>query len=377
MRIVLSAPNTLGYPDGGHVWVFINWALGFRSLGHEVVWLDVTHDRDTPETVAGLLKEMRSRLAPFGLDRQIALCTESGDTYTHEADCELYPLEKALGSELLCDHRYNLPAKIVERFKTSMLVDIDPGQFHVALDLGTYTPAPHDFYFTVGEWAKFTHTQKPLFNTRGWQWRYTPPPVALDQWPVTPAKADAAFTTVSNWFMSNEWMPDPEGNWYGNSKRAAFQDYLDLPQKSPRPMELCLNIGTHQPEIDLLEGKGWRIVNSTTTSHPQEYRRYLQNSLGEFSCAKPAYVRMKTGWLSDRTVCYLASGKPVVIQKTGDSDIFDGQIGMLRFDTPAEAEKMIAKVSNDYDTHSRAARALAEQHLDARKVLARVLEQCV
>ena len=99
MRIVLSAPNTLGYPDGGHVWVFINWALGFRSLGHEVVWLDVTHDKDTPETVAALLSEMRSRLAPFGLDEQIALCTEAGDAYAHEADVGLYPLEQALTGE--------------------------------------------------------------------------------------------------------------------------------------------------------------------------------------------------------------------------------------------------------------------------------------
>ncbi|HEX8339267.1 MAG TPA: hypothetical protein VF624_00010 [Tepidisphaeraceae bacterium] len=376
MRIVLSAPNTLGYPDGGHVWVFINWALGFRSLGHEVVWLDVTHDKDTPEVVAALLQEMRSRLAPFGLDSQIALCTEAGDAYAHEAELGLYPLEDALGGDLLCDHRYNLPAKIVGRFKTSMLVDIDPGQFHVALDVGTYKPAPHDFYFTVGEWAKFTHAQKAMFNTHGFHWQYTPPPVALDEWPVTPAGPDAAFTTVSNWFMSNEWMPAPDGVWYDNSKRAAFQDYLDLPRASARPMELCLNIGTYQPEIDLLGSKGWRIVKSQATSHPQDYRRYLQNSLAEFSCAKPAYVRMKTGWLSDRTVCYLASGKPVVIQKTGESDIFDGRLGMLRFETPAEAQSQITDVCENYDKHSQAARAIAEQHLDARTVLARVLERC-
>ncbi len=373
MRICLSAPNTLGYPDGGHVWVFLNWALGFLLLGHEVIWLDVVESHDSPERVTQMLAIMRDRLRPFGLDQSIALCTPAGNAYEHERRLELVPLDRALACNVLCDHRYNLPEKVVAPFRRSMMIDIDPGQFHVALDLGTYHTAPHTHYFTVGEWVKFT--ANPPFNTHGRDWIYTPPPVALDQWPVTPADPAAPLTTISNWYMHNEWMPDGQGDWYDNSKRAAFQPFLDVPQRSPIPLELCLNIGHYQPEIDLLESKGWRVRKSPTISHPVEYRRYIQQSRGEFSCAKPAYQRLQTGWLSDRTACYLASGKPAVIQKTGPSDFLDAGEGVLRFTTPGEAVAMLQHVHAHYASHAAAARRLAEDHLDAKKVLMRALEQ--
>ncbi|HEY0007951.1 MAG TPA: hypothetical protein VGB55_04430, partial [Tepidisphaeraceae bacterium] len=201
MRICVSAPNTLGYPDGGHIWVFINWVLGFRSLGHEISWLDIAPAEDSPERLRERIKVLQDRLRPFGLDTVLALSTEDGDPLSDEADLPLQPLEHALSADVLCDHRYNLAHKTVARFKRSMMIDIDPGQFHVALDLGTYNLAPHDAYFTIGEWPKFTDKQPALFNTRGWQWHYTPPPVALDQWPVKAVSGHAAFTTVSNWFM--------------------------------------------------------------------------------------------------------------------------------------------------------------------------------
>ncbi len=373
MRICLSAPNTLGYPDGGHLWVFLNWALGFRSLGHEVVWLDVVADGDTPRCVAEMLTTLRERLHPFGLDQTIALASATGDALDNERQLQLVPLASAQSCDVLCDHRYNLPEKIVASFRRSMMIDIDPGQFHVALDLGTYSTAPHTHYFTIGEWTKAAH--KPLFNTHGHDWIYTPPPVALDQWPATACDAVAPLTTVSGWFMKNEWMPDDNGDWYDNSKRAAFQPYLDVPQQSPLPLELCLNIFSYQPEVDLLESKGWRIGKSPAIAHPLDYRRYIQRSRGEFSCAKPAYVRLKTGWLSDRTACYLASGKPVVIQKTGESDIFPDSHGTLRFTTPAEAVAMLQQVHDHYPDHAQAARQLAEDHLDAKKVLKLALER--
>jgi len=266
---------------------------------------------------------------------------------------------------------------VVKAFRRSMLIDIDPGQLHVALDLGTYHPAPHGSYFTVGEWSKFLADEQPAFNTHGIDWQYSPPPVALDQWPVVRSAAGAPLTTVSNWYMANEWMPDEHGNWYDNSKRAAFQSCLDIPKDSPIPLELCLNIGSYQPEIDLLISKGWRIVKSPTVAHPDAYRKYIQQSAGEFSVAKPAYVRMRTGWLSDRTACYLASGKPVIVEKTGRSDIFPDDRGTLRFTDVEGARACLSLLAKDYELHARAARSLAEEHLDARKVLSRILDRCL
>lgn len=377
MHICLSAPNTLKYPDGGHLWVFLNWALGFRSLGHQIVWLDVQHLKLTEAQFDAKLATLRARLEPFGLQDAVALAKPDGRPLDREKELPLLPLESVLSCDLLCDHRYDLPHRLVEPFKRSMLIDIDPGQLQTALAGGTYDLAPHTSYFTIGEWTKYADRSPPPFSTHGVHWHYTAPPVVLDQWPVTPAAPDAAMTTVSDWFMANAWAQDEQGNYYDNSKRAAFEPYLDLARQSPLPLELCLNLGGYQEELDRLAALGWRAIDSAATSDPQDYRRYIQRSLGEFSCAKPAYVRMRTGWLSDRTASYLASGKPVVVHHTGRSDFLDQGEGSLRFSSPDEAVQMLKRVRDDYPRHARAARQIAETHLDARTVLQRVLEIAV
>lgn len=376
MRIVLSCPNTLSYPDGGHVWVFINWALGFKSLGHDVLWLDVIKADDTDESVAGQLAKMRQRLSAFGLDESIVLCTKDGKAYDAPG---LRTLDEAISADVLCNHRYDLAPSLIRAFRNSMMIDIDPGQLQTAFDLGTYPFVPHTSYFTVGEWPKYVAEKPPRFNTHGVKWHYVPPPVDLASWPVSPPGPDASFTTVSNWFMSDDWMPYPDNpkEFYDNSKRTAFQDYLNLPKATGLPLELCINIGTYQPEIDLLNGLGWRVRKSDEVSDPQVYRRYLQTSLGEFSSAKASYVYLQTGWLSDRTASYLASGKPTIVLKTGPSDIFPDADGILRFTDAASAERCLKEIMANYDHHCRAARQIAETHLDARKVLRRALEIAV
>lgn len=371
MRIVLSAPNTLSYPDGGHVWVFINWALGFKSLGHDVLWLDVTKPTDTPEHVDAMLALFRERLAVYGLDHSIVLATHDGKPINLPG---LRTLDEALSADVLCNHRYNLPADLIRAFKHSMMVDIDPGQLQWCYDMGTYPFVPHTSYFTVGEWPKYG--TKPPFNTHGVVWHHVAPPVDLPSWPVTPRVPDAAFTTVSGWYMSDAWMPYPDKptDYYDNSKRTAFQPYLDLPETTGLPLELCLGLGDYQPEIDALQAKGWRIRKSDDVSDPEIYRRYVQTSIGEFSSAKASYVLLNTGWLSDRTATYLASGKPVVVLKTGPSDFLPDAEGIFRFTDAASAASMLNDATTNYDHHCRAARQLAEDHLDARKVLRRALE---
>jgi hypothetical protein len=376
MRIVLSAPNTLGYPDGGHVWVFINWALGFKSLGHEVLWLDVVKDGDSPEKNASLLEVMRARLTAVGLGDSIVLCTAAGKAFDLPG---LRTLDEALSAEVLCNHRYDLSPDIIKAFKHSMLVDIDPGQLQQCYDMGTYQFVPHTSYFTVGEWPEFVDQLPPRFPQHGVKWHYVPPPIDLASWPVSPPGNNAAFTTVSNWFMTDCWMPEPDDpkSYYDNSKRTAFEPYLNLPKVAGLPLELSLNLGGYQPEIDLLQGLGWRFRESREVSDPQVYRRYVQNSLGEFSSAKASYVKLQTGWLSDRTASYLASGKPAVVLKTGPSKIFPDNEGICRFTDPASAERMLRDVVKNYDHHCVAARQIAENHLDAKKVLTKALETAV
>jgi hypothetical protein len=123
-----------------------------------------------------------------------------------------------------------------------------------------------------------------------------------------------------------------------------------------------------------MESRGWRIRHSTEVAgSPLMYRSYVQRSRGEFSCVKPSCIRFQNGWVSDRTLCYLASGKPAVVQHTGPSSFLPSGEGMFRFQTMDEAVEALARVNADYPRHSRAAREVAETYFDAEKVLRDVL----
>ena len=146
---------------------------------------------------------------------------------------------------------------------------------------------------------------------------------------------------------------------------------------TPQPLELALFLCSAKDDADrrVMLDHGWRIQDSREVAgSPQAYRSYIGRSRGEFSCAKASCIRLQNAWVSDRTLCYLASGRPVVVQHTGPSDILPHGEGMFRFTTMAEAAAAFEAIDTDYGRHARAARALAEAHFDARAVAARILE---
>src|SRR5262249_11504230 len=133
-----------------------------------------------------------------------------------------------------------------------------------------------------------------------------------------------------------------------------------------------------EEERRTLEGHGWRVCHSfAVASTPWDYQKYIQNSRGEFSCVKPSCVRLQNAWVSDRTLCYLASGKPAVVQHTGPSCILPDAAGLFRFRDLQEAARCLETAAADYDNQCRLARALAEEYFDARKVVRRVLERAL
>jgi glycosyltransferase involved in cell wall biosynthesis len=186
------------------------------------------------------------------------------------------------------------------------------------------------------------------------------------------------MTTISAW-DSKDWMIDGEVN-YPNTKRVAFLPFRELPSLTPQPLELALFLRTARDaeERAMLEEHGWRIRQSREVAgNPEDYRAYIRNSRGEFSCAKPSCIQFQNAWVSDRTLCYLASGKPVVVQDTGPSRYLPDGEGMFRFSTPEQAAAAMAAMNSDYARHGRAARALAEAHFDAKQVAARILEVAI
>ena len=174
---------------------------------------------------------------------------------------------------------------------------------------------------------------------------------------------------------------------YANDKRTGFLPFLDLPAHTRQALELALCLRAddqlhleddEEAERQALVERGWRVRHAhAVASTPWDYQRYIQGSRGEFSCVKPSCVRLQNAWVSDRTLCYLASGKPVVVQHTGPSRFLPDAAGMFRFKDFAEAIRCLDAVSRDYQRQCRLARALAEEYFDATKVVAKVLERAL
>jgi hypothetical protein len=198
----------------------------------------------------------------------------------------------------------------------------------------------------------------------GVEWFHFRPPVCLDLWPPAGEAANPAFTTVAGWW-SGEYVRGLEDGvevLYENTKRVAFLRVLDLPRWTSQRLELALYLGDGDvPERRMFERRGWRVRRSQQVARtPAMYHAYIQQSRGEFSAAKPSCMRFQNAWVSDRTLCYLASGKPAVVQDTGPSAFLPNGEGLFRFTTVAEAAAALAAVNADYERHCRAARALAE-----------------
>lgn len=376
-RVCLSA-TTLGYPEGGgHAWVFLNWALGLRAAGAEVIWLETTGGGGAKAPDEKLLRRvavLRERLAKFDLDRGLVVHLDSGsDAGCGESLAGCSGLEAALEADLLVNFHYWLNPAIVTQFRRSALVDLDPGITQTYVSRGDMRMTPHDFYFTIGETIGREGSVIPHLDLR---WHYTAPAISLQAWPVVPAPTSALaapFTAISHW-QSDEFMPDQSGGWYRNDKRSGFEPFLDLPSKTNQPLELAIYINSDDPELSDLRRRGWRVRRSGEVSgNTASYQQYIQQSRGEFGCGKPAYVKLQTAWISDRTLCYLASGRPAVVQDTGPSRLLPDRSGLFRFRTIDDAAACIDAANFDYEKHSRAARALAEELFDARQVATRLL----
>jgi len=164
-----------------------------------------------------------------------------------------------------------------------------------------------------------------------------------------------------------------------NTKRMSFLRFLELPRHTRQSLELALYLtGKDSEDRARLEHHGWRVRDSReVTSSPEAYRSYVQRSRGELSCAKPSYVEFQSAWISDRTLCYLASGKPAVVQHTGPSAYLPNGEGLFRFTTVAEAVGALDAVNADYERHCRAARGIAEAYFDGEQIAARILNEAL
>jgi hypothetical protein len=357
----------------------MQYVLGLRQCGCDVYWMERVQHRDAERARMAIAVFMR-RMAAFGMSDRVILFTDNPGADDHgpgEALGRPHAEARALmaAADLLLNFQYDLNESTLNAFRRTALVDIDPGLLQLWIRSGQLRVATHGHYFSVGE--RFAPPGRTVPGPT-LPWVRIRPAVCLEHWPARSAPADAPITTVSTW-DDGQWIEDGQTR-YENTERLSFLQFRELPARVRQRLELALRLRSDADRRDrrIMEDHGWNIRESRVVAGtPERYQSYVQGSRGEFSCARPADVRFQNARVSDRTLCYLASGKPVVIQDTGPSDYLAGGEGLFRFQNLDQAAAAVDAIDQDYGRHCHAARSLAETHFDARRVAERILEHAL
>jgi hypothetical protein len=356
----------------GHTWVFLQYLLGLRRLGWHVLFVDWLDEEmcGGPVAKSRHANYLRSVMERFGLEDSYSLLDRRngqavGGLPRHEV------LRQAQSSAFLLNVMgYLDDEEILATAPRRVFLDIDPGFPQMWRELGLADLfTGHDDFVTVGE--RVGRDDCPI-PTAGLDWITTRPPVVLEHWPRRNGQG-RTFTSVVTWrgaFDSVEYGEKAYG-----LRVHEFRKFVELPRRSGRPFELALDIhADDERDRALLEENGWRLIDPVVAAgDPDRYREYLGSSLGELMVAKSMYVETRSGWFSDRSACYLASGRPVLAQDTGLEGLYPLGEGLLTFRTIDDALAGVEAVWGNYARHASAARAIAEEQLDSDIVLTELL----
>lgn len=363
-RIVVCGAVAQKPGQPGHTWQFLQYLLGFRRLGYEVLFVDRL-DAAEPTRV----DYVRRTLERFSLDWSIShdegehsgLSRRDTLAWIRSADLLLNVMGFCADDELLAPARHRV------------FLDTDPGFGQMWYDLGLADVfAGHDAYVTIGERIGTPGCSIP---TCGLRWETTRQPVVLDQWPVAPPPRDRfAFGSIATW--RGAYAPiEYAGRRYG-LRAHEFRRFAELPRITGRRFDLALDIApADHADCLLLENGGFHLADpSTVTATLDGYRDYVRSSWAELMVAKEMYVASCSGWFSERSACYLASGRPVLAQDTGLDGLLPSGEGLITFTDLEEASAGVEAIAGDWQRQARAARDLAETHFDSDLVLGRLLD---
>jgi hypothetical protein len=366
-RIVFSGMVAGDPEQGGASWAVLQYVLGLRGLGHDVYLVEPV-DRLEPRSVRYFEELVRD----FSLDGHAALLLRGGTESAGVPYPELVRLARDADvvlnvSGMLRDEELVGPAPL------RVFLDLDPAfnQLWHAVDGIDMGFDLHNRFVTVGLELGAPGCPVP---TCGREWIATIPPVFLPCWSRAEAIETDAFTTVGNWrgYGSIAW----NGRRYGQ-KAHSLRKLVALPRLTGERLApaFAIHEGEHG-DLRSLRDHGWELIDPRRVAgSPGRYAAFVRGSKGELGVAKEGYVESRCGWFSDRSACYLASGRPVVAQDTGFSRHLPVGEGLLSFSTAEEAAAAIEEVNAAYERHADAARALAEEALDSDRVLAALLER--
>jgi len=374
-RVVVSG-SIAQYPLGGMTWHHLQYVLGLARLGHDVLYLEDTGAGPYDPAARTVVKQPAANvdylarvMSRFGLAERWAHCHLQGEwsglpaarreQFVRSADLLLN-----VSGMLSRPEAYRAVARLA-------YVDTDPVFNHAKLANGNAAfrrlVDAHDVHFSFGE--RLTGA----IPAGGIAWRPTRQPIVLSEWRAPRPRPDV-FSTVMNWRARRK-----TGD-HGGEKDIELLRFADLPQLvAPAVLELAVEPGKNgEAPLELLSSKGWRLVDPRRAcASLDDYRAYLGSSMAEWSVAKNGYVRARPGWFSERSACYLAAGRPVVVQDTGFAAVLPVGEGIVPFATVEEAAAGINDVRDRYERHSDAARAIAAEYFDSGKVLARLVEEAL
>jgi hypothetical protein len=369
-RIVIAGCMAQKPNQAGHTWQYLQYLLGFRRLGWDVLFVD----RLAGPVEAGdaRVRYVSDVFGEAGLDGAWTIGLDDG---SHIGASRAETLDRVRGADLLlnvmgyCDDEELLAAA-----RRRVFLDTDPGfgQMWRALGLADVF-AGHDAYVTIGERIGAADCTIPACDL---EWITTPQPVVLDEWRCTaPPAGRVRFTSIASW--RGAYGPiDYLGHRYG-LRVHQMRRFTDLPGVAPADFELALDIHPDEREdIGLLRDRGWMLSDpSLAAATPSSYRRFVQGSGAELMVAKGMYVDSRSGWFSERSICYLASGRPVLAQDTGLGELYPTGRGLVTFSTLDEAAAGVESIVADHAGHSAAARGIAEEYFDSDRVLSRLADR--
>lgn len=354
--------------NAGGAWERFSYAVGLRRLGFDVLFVEQVST--VPDAAA--IRWFDDAAAFFAFTDAVAIVGPAGWAHGRErsgvrAAIAAADLVVNLGGNLLA-------TDLLEAARATVFVDVDPGFTQIwHADPGVPYQVPrHDHYVTIGENIGTAGCPIP---TGGLPWKPTRQPVLLDHWPMVATRGCRRFTTIASWRGPFGSLIH-DGVTYGQ-KVHEFRGVLDLPRRVPAAFELALEIHAGDArDRDALTAAGWTLVSPVdAVPTPAAFRSFIQRSDAEFSVAQGVYAQAASGWFSDRSTRYLASGRPVLVQDTGLTTIPTGD-GIVTFRSLDDAAAGVERIIRDHAAHARAARRIAETHFDSDLVLRRLLADC-
>lgn len=378
MKIVLGG-YIVGYPLGGMTWHHLNYLLGLIDLGHEVTYLEdgANHPsfdpiRNTHGDPTYGLSYLRETFERYGIRvpwhyryGTIAegLSIDEMATRLREADLFI-----AVSGVTPIDW-YDLP-------KRSLVIDTDPVFTQLKMSEGDWLTSYYRRFSHVATFGRLIGTSDSPLPTHGFDWIPTNQPIALKHWPASDVPKNGVLTTVGKWEHTRDRVVEFAGRQYASDKSGEYEKLVTLPKIVGAPIEMRM-AALDDASRKRFEQGGWSFGDPVAaTISCSAYQDWIRASLGEFTVTKSIYSGLRSGWFSDRSACFLASGRPVITQSSGFGSWIasDGE-GLLGFSTRDEAANAISAVMKEPIRHGRSARRIAERYFSSRVVLTDLLDR--